>query len=256
MTSLDLSPAPGAASRGRRLRAQTAMELRLTLRNGEQMVVTFVIPVLLLLVGSRSDRFIDSDRPLDVLAPGVLALAIVSTSFTSLAIATAFERRYGVLKRLGATPLSRSGLLGGKVGAVAILQLAQFVVLGALAVALGWRPEEPVAGALWLLVLGLLGTVAFGGLGLLLAGTLRAEATLALANLVYVLLLVGGGLLLPLDRYPEAARSLVTLLPSGALGEGLRESFAAGSPGTFVVVVLAAWAVVAAAAAGRWFRWE
>ncbi|GAA3548809.1 transport permease protein [Aeromicrobium flavum] len=256
MTSLDLSPAPGAASRARRLRAQTAMELRLTVRNGEQMVVTFVIPLLLLIVGSRSDRFIDSDRPLDVLAPGVLGLAIVSTSFTSLAIATAFERRYGVLKRLGATPLSRSGLLGGKVGAVAILQVAQFAVLGGLAVALGWRPEEPVAGVVWLLVLGLLGTIAFGGLGLLLAGTLRAEATLALANLIYVLLLVGGGLLLPLDRHPEAARGLVTLLPSGALGEGLREAFATGSPGTFVVVVLAVWAVVAAAAAGRWFRWE
>lgn len=256
MNPLDLSPAPGAAPRLRRLWAQTAMELRLTVRNGEQMVVTFVIPVLLLLVGSRSDRFIDSDQPLDVLAPGVLALAIVSTSFTSLAIATAFERRYGVLKRLGATPLSRAGLLGGKVGAVAILQIGQFVVLSALAVALGWRPEEPAAGAAWLVVLGLLGTVAFGGLGLLLAGTLRAEATLALANLIYVLLLVGGGLLLPIDRYPEALQRLVTSLPSGALGEGLREAFATGSPGTFVVVVLAAWAVVAAAAAGRWFRWE
>ena len=256
MTALDLSPAPGAASRLRRVWAQTAMEFRLTVRNGEQMVVTFVIPVLLLVVGSRSDRFFDGDDPLDVLAPGVLALAIVSTSFTSLAIATAFERRYGVLKRLGATPLSRGGLLAGKVGAVAILQVAQFAVLGGLAVALGWRPDAPVAGTLWLLVLGLLGTVAFGGLGLLLAGTLRAEATLALANLVYVLLLVGGGLLLPLAQYPEAVRDLLSLLPSAALGEGLREAFMTGSPGTFAVVVLAAWSVVAAAAAGRWFRWE
>ncbi|MCL3837274.1 ABC transporter permease [Aeromicrobium duanguangcaii] len=256
MTSLDLSPAPGAASRGRRLAAQTAMELRLTLRNGEQLLLTFVIPILLLVAGSRSDRLVGGDRPIDVVAPGVLALAILSTSFTSLAIATAFERRYGVLKRLGATPLSRSGLLGGKVAAVAVLQIGQFVVLGGLALALGWRPTGGASGWLWLVVLGLLATVAFGGLGLLMAGTLRAEATLAGANLVYVLLLVGGGVLLPLDRYPDAVAEGLKLLPSGALGEGLRDAFATGSPGTFVVVVLAVWALVAAAAAGRWFRWE
>ncbi len=254
--SLDLSPAPGAAAPLRRLLTQTAMELRLTLRNGEQLLLTFVIPVLLLVAGSRSDRLVGGDRPIDVVAPGVLALAILSTSFTSLAIATAFERRYGVLKRLGATPLSRGGLLGGKVLAVVLLQLGQFVVLGALALALGWRPGGGVTAWLWLVVLAVLATIAFGGLGLLMAGTLRAEATLALANLVYVLLLVGGGVLLPLDRYPAALQGVLSALPSGALGEGLRQAFVTGSPGTFNVVVLAVWAVVAAAAAGRWFRWE
>ncbi|WP_313405781.1 ABC transporter permease [Aeromicrobium sp.] len=254
--SLDLSPAPGAAAPLRRLLTQTGMELRLTLRNGEQLLLTFVIPVLLLVAGSRSDRLVGGDRPIDVVAPGVLALAILSTSFTSLAIATAFERRYGVLKRLGATPLSRGGLLGGKVLAVVLLQLGQFVVLGALALALGWRPGGGVTAWLWLVVLAVLATIAFGGLGLLMAGTLRAEATLALANLVYVLLLVGGGVLLPLDRYPAALQGVLSALPSGALGEGLRQAFVTGSPGTFNVVVLAVWAVVAAAAAGRWFRWE
>ncbi|MFS0884529.1 ABC transporter permease [Aeromicrobium sp. 179-A 4D2 NHS] len=256
MSHLDLSPAPGAAAPARRLLTQTAMELRLTLRNGEQLLLTFVIPVLLLVAGSRSDRLVGGDRPIDTVAPGVLGLAILSTSFTSLAIATAFERRYGVLKRLGATPLSRSGLLGGKVLAVVLLQLGQFVVLGALAVALGWRPGGGATAWLWLVVLAVLATVAFGGLGLLMAGTLRAEATLALANLVYVLLLVGGGVLLPLDRYPSAVESALTALPSGALGEGLRQAFVTGSPGTVEVAVLAVWAVVSAGAAGRWFRWE
>lgn len=256
MTDLDLSPAPGAAPRVRRLFSQAAMELKLTLRNGEQLLLTVVIPVLLLVVGSRSTRFIDSDRPIDVVAPGVLALAILSTSFTSLAIATAFERRYGVLKLLGATPLSRLGLLGGKVLSVAVLQIGQFVLLIGLAFVLGWQPSGGASSWFWLVVLSLLATTAFGGLGLLIAGTLRAEATLALANLIYVLLLVGGGVLLPLDRYPDAVQAAASALPSGALGEGLRQIFVTGTPGTVNVVVLAVWAVVAAVAAGKWFRWE
>lgn len=254
--SLDLTPAPGAAPLPRRLRSQTAMELRLLLRNGEQLLLTIVIPILMLVVGSRSSRLVGADRPIDVIAPGVLALAIVSTSFTSLAIATAFERRYGVLKRLGATPLSRTGLLIGKVAAVAVVQLGQFAVLSAVALALGWHPTGGPAAWLWLIVLAALATAAFGGLGLLMAGTLRAEATLGLANLLYVLMLVGGGLLVPLDRYPAFASDLLLALPSGALGEGLRNAFATGSPGTVEVVVLAVWSVVAAVAAGKWFTWE
>lgn len=256
MTPLNLAPAPGAAPRLRRLLAQTAMELKLTLRNGEQLLLTFIIPVLLLVAGSRAENLIGGDRPIDLVAPGVLGLAILSTSFTSLAIATAFERRYGVLKRLGATPLSRTGLLGGKVLAVTALQIGQFVLLVALALALGWEPTGGPTSWFWLVVLALLATIAFGGLGLLMAGTLRAEATLALANIVYVLLLVGGGVLLPLDRYPSVLQDVLTALPSGALGEGLREAFVTGSPGTVHVVVLAVWAALAAAAAGRWFRWE
>lgn len=254
--SLDLTPAPGAAPAVRRWLSQSRMELRLLLRNGEQLLLTVVIPVLLLVVGSRSSRFVGGDRAIDVVAPGVLALAVVSTSFTSLAIATAFERRYGVLKRLGATPLSRTGLLLGKVTAVLVVEIAQLVLLSGIALALGWQPDGGALAWVWLPIVALLGTVAFGGLGLLLAGTVRAEATLGLANLLYVLMLVGGGLLVPLDRYPAAVRDLVLALPSGALGEGLRNVFVTGSPGTVEVAVLAAWAVAAAVAAGRWFKWE
>lgn len=256
MTPLDLSPAPGAAPAARRVWRQALMELRLTLRNGEQVLLTFVIPILLLVAGSRSQRLVGGDRPIDVVAPGVLALAVLSSAFTSLAIATAFERRYGVLKRLGATPLSRGGLLGGKVLAVIAVQLVQFLVLSVIALALGWQPTGGAAAWLWLVVLAGLASTAFGGLALLMAGTLRAEATLALANLVYVLLLVGGGVLLPLDRYPAFAHDLMLALPSGALGESLRNAFVTGSPGTVEVAVLAVWAVLAALAAGRWFRWE
>ena len=157
---------------------------------------------------------------------------MLSTSFTSLAIATGFERRYGVLKRLGASPLPRWGLLVGKIGAVLVVEVVQLVVL--VGRWPGWSAGTRTADAAafgWLVLLAVLGTAAFGSLGLLIAGTLRAEATLAVANLVYVLLLVGGGLLVPLDRYPGRHPRALELLPSGALGEGLRDAFDGGSPG-------------------------
>ncbi len=254
----DLSPRPGSASTRAMLRAQTTMELRLLARNGEQLLLTLIIPLLLLVMGTRSDAIVDlgPGRPIDIITPGVLALAILSSSFTSLAIATGFERRYGVLKRLGASPLPRWGLMVGKLGAVLILQVVQLVVLTVVARLVGWEPSGNASAVGWLVVLALLGTAAFGSLGLLIAGALRAEATLAVANLVYVLLLVGGGLIVPLDRYPGATHRALELLPSGALGEGLRDAFSGGSPGWMPIVVLLAWALVAGVLTARTFRWE
>ncbi len=256
--SLDLSPAPGAAPRASMLRAQTLMELRLLARNGEQLLLTIIIPLILLIAGTHSDRIVDlgPGRPIDIITPGVLALAVLSTSFTSLAIATGFERRYGVLKRLGASPLPRSGLMIGKIGAVAIVEIVQLALLSSVALLLGWEPVGGLAPWLWMLVLVVLGTAAFGALALLIAGTLRAEATLAVANLVYVVLLVGGGLLVPLDRYPDLAQTVLVLLPSGALGEGLRETFATGAPPYAALAVLAGWTVAAGLATTRSFSWE
>jgi len=256
--NLDLSPAPGAASRSRMLRAQTAMELRLLLRNGEQVLLTIVVPLILLIAGTRSDRIVDlgPGRSIDIITPGVLALAVLSTSFTSLAIATGFERRYGVLKRLGATPLPRSGLMFGKIGAVALIELMQLALLSVVALLLGWRPVAGLTPWLWLAGLVVLGTAAFGALGLLIAGTLRAEATLAIANLVYVVLLVGGGLLVPLDRYPDSAQVFLAWLPSGALGEGLRDVFIHGAAPWPAVAVLAVWTTIAGLLTARSFSWE
>jgi ABC-2 type transport system permease protein len=180
---------------------------------------------------------------------------VLSTSFTSLAIGTGFDRRYGVLKRLGASPLPRSVLLLGKVGAVAAVEAIQLAVLVPTALALGWEPHGGVTAWVWALALLVAGTAAFGALGLLIAGTLRAEATLAVANLVYVLLLVGGGLMVPLSRYPDGAQRLMELVPSGALGEGLRDVLA-GESGLVPLVVLLVWAGVAGAATVRSFKWE
>ncbi|MCW2750621.1 MAG: transporter [Aeromicrobium sp.] len=255
--TLDLSPKPGAAAPVAMLRSQVGMELRLLLRNGEQLLLTLVIPLMLLIAGTHSDKVVDLGvgRPIDIVTPGVLALAIMSTSFTSLAIATGFERRYGVLKRLGASPLPRSGLMLGKIGAIVIVEAAQLVVLCVVAKLIGWHPHGGVAAFGWLALLAVLGTAAFGSLALLIAGTLRAEATLAVANLVYVLLLVGGGLIVPLSRYGGAQHAL-KLLPSGALGQGLRDAFHGTSPGLLPVVVLLAWAGVAGVLAARTFKWE
>lgn len=256
--TLDLSPRPGSAPRAMMLRSQMLMELRLLSRNGEQLLLTMVIPLLLLVLGTRSDTIVDlgPGRTIDIVTPGILALAVLSTSFTSLAIATGFERRYGVIKRLGASPLPRWGLLFGKIGAVVVVEIVQIAVLSGVGLALGWEPNGGLVAFGQMLALIVLGTAAFGSLGLLIAGTLRAEATLAVANLVYVLLLVGGGLLVPLSRYPTSAKHVLELLPSGALGQGLRDTFAGDGPSAFATVVLIIWAVCASLLVSRTFKWE
>jgi len=230
------------------------MELRLTLRNGEQLLLTIVIPTLLLVVFTKAP-IADLPHPrVAFLLPGVLALAVMSTAFTGLAIQTGFERRYGVLARLGTTTLPRSGLLAGKtIGVLGVVAL-QVVLLIAVGLLLGWHPHgSPVA----VLLLLLLGAVAFSSLGLLMAGTLRAEATLAAANLVYLVLLVLGGVAFPLSDFGDGARRVFELLPIAALADGLRAAMAA-SPHLPLhdVVTLLVWAAVGTLLASRLFRWE
>lgn len=252
------TPRPGSAPLGSQVRAQARIETRLLLRNGEQLLLAVVIPVVVLVGGVLAAGRIGLEFPagaVDTLTPGVLALGIMSTSFTSLAIATGFERRYGVLKRLGASPLPRSGLLLGKVGALLLVELLQVVVISLVAMLLGWSPSPGVAGLVGALLVGLLGTAAFASLGLALAGALRAEATLAAANLVYLLLMAGGAVVIPSSSYGAAA-PLVELLPSGALGNGLRAALMDGTVPVVPLLVLAAWAAVGTVLTSRTFKWE
>ncbi|MFC7330479.1 ABC transporter permease [Marinactinospora rubrisoli] len=252
------APRPGTAPLARMILAQAGMELRVLLRNGEQLLLTMVIPVLLL-VGFGTTTLIDvgGGSRIDFLAPGVLALAVMSTAFTGQAIGTGFERRYGVLKRLGATPLPRFGLLSAKTLAVLAVQTIQITVISAVALALGWSPTGGPLGALAAGALILLGTAAFSSFALLLAGTLRAEATLAAANLVYVVLLGLGGVLFPVDRYPDAIQPVAAALPITALAGGLRAVLTeGGGPPVVPLLVLAVWTVVGAVLASRFFRWE
>lgn len=259
MTAGTFTPRPGSASLGRMVRAQAGMEARLMLRNGEQLLIALVIPVLVLVGGVWGSQRLDAEfgaPAVDVLTPGVLALAVMSTSFTSLAIATGFERRYGLIKRLGASPLPRLGLLAGKVGALLCIQVMQLVVLSAVGLLLGWSPTLSVTSVLFAGLLVVLGTAAFASLGLLMAGTLRAEATLAAANLVYLLLLAGGAVVIPASAYGASYNPLLHLLPSGALGEGLRGALLGGTLDLRYAAVLLAWTLVGGAAAARWFKWE
>lgn len=238
------------------LLAQTRAELRLQLRNGEQLLLTLGIPVLLLVFFSKVEVLPlpdGVDAPIDFLAPGVLALAVLSTAFTGLAIATGFDRQYGVLKRLGATPLGRPRLLAAKTATVIVIELIQVAVLVPVALALGWDPTIqplPVLGAV------VLATIAFAGVALLMAGTLPGLVVLAAANGIYVVLLLFGDLVIPLDELPGALAAVARLLPTAALAEVLRAGFDGGTGSASSWLVLGAWAVGAPVLAARAFRWE
>ena len=249
------TPNPGSAPLGRQIAAQASMEARLMLRNGEQLLLAVVIPVIVLIGGvAGADRvgLTFSHPAVDVFTPGVLALAVMSTAFTSLAIATGFERRYGVIKRLGSSPLPRSGLLGGKIAALLVIEVLQVAVIASVALLLGWSPQAGVVGAVLAVVLG---TAAFASLGLFVAGVLRAEATLAAANLVYLLLMAGGAVVLPSSAY-GAAGSVVQWLPSGALGDAMRDALIDGRTNPTDLVVLLCWAVLGTFLTARTFKWE
>ncbi len=249
------TPRPGAAPLPRQVLAQATIESKLMLRNGEQLLLAVVIPVIVLIGGVEAARHIDlglSQRPVDEFAPGVLALAVMSTAFTSLAIATGFERRYGVIKRLGSSPLPRSGLLLGKVGALLLVEALQILVISLVAVAMGWQPQTSLPAAILTIVAG---TAAFASLGLFVAGVLRAEATLAAANLVYLLLMVGGAVVLPASAYGGFG-GFAELLPSGALGESLRWAFWSGEIHWASLLVLVVWAGIGAALTAKTFKWE
>ena len=239
----------------RRVLGQAGFELRTTLRNGEQLLLTLVLPVLLLVGLSRTTLVdVGSEDRLAVVAPGVLALAVMSTAFTSQAITMAFDRRAGVLRLLATTPLGRSGLVMGKAAGVLALEVLQVGVLGGVAAALGW---QPAARGLPMALLALaMGTLAFSGLAVMLAGLLRAEAALAVANLLWVLLLVGGAVILPARLLPGPLAALAPWLPSGALGDALRAALSTGSAPLLPVVVLAVWAVVLGLGAVRFARWS
>ncbi|MFI7483782.1 ABC transporter permease [Kocuria sp. M1R5S2] len=248
------APAPLA----RRVAAQAGYETRAVLRNGEQLLLLVVLPLMGLVALTLTD-LLDGVVPqgasrVDVAVPGVLALCVLSNAFSGQGIQTGFDRRYGVLRFLSTTPLGRGGLVAGKLLAILAVLVLQYVLVAALGAALGWRPD--VAAVLVSLPVLLVGAAAFTGLGLLLAGTVRAEATLAVTNLVWVLLAAVGGTLFPSSTLPTGLTWLVDLLPSGALGAALRETFLTGAPSLLPVLVLMAWAAAAWAAAVRWFRWS
>ncbi len=246
-------PDPGPARAAGMVRAAAAAELRIQLRNGEQLLLALVIPLAVLL-GMTYLTVVDLPTPrVDAVVPGVITLAVMSSAFTAQAISTAFDRRYGVLKRLAAAGMSRTLLIAGKCVTVAAVVLGQLVVLGIVAVLIGWRPG---AAALWAVPVVVLGGVAFTGLGLLLGGTLRAEAVLALANVLWFVMLVLGGVLVPLTTASGWLQVVGGATPAGALSEALRAVLQHGrAPGPWSLAVLILWALLGWFGTVRWFRW-
>ncbi|MCK9247910.1 MAG: ABC transporter permease [Solirubrobacteraceae bacterium] len=262
MTGVDagpgtFAPRPGRAPLTRMVANQTRMELVLMMRNAEQVMLSLIVPIGLLVVCTTVSFIeVDGDRA-DFFVPGILALAIMSAAFTSQAIATGFDRHYGVLKRLGATALPRSVLLGAKTLAVLAIEAMQIVVLCSVGLALGWTPSgEPLTAVLSVVALIALGTAAFCGMAFLLAGTLRAMTTLAAANIIWFVLLGVGGIAFPLSEF-GGAQGLFELLPTAALSSGLRTVLADGEVVPWhLLLTLGLWAVVTLTAATATFRWE
>ena len=251
-------PGPAhAAPAWRAALAMTAAELRLTLRRGETLVATALLPVVVLVFfASLGILPTTTARPVDFLLPGSIAFAIVATSLVSLGITTAYDRYYGVLKRLGGSPLSRGELIAAKLIAVVVVEIVQVAVLIAAAIALlGWSAPAGASVLLFVVAI-LLGTLAFAGLGLLLAGTLRAETMLAVANGLFVASLLLGGIVLPIDHLPDPLAALAGALPAAALSEAIRVALGVGGSATGALVLLAGWGLGATGLAVLTFRWE
>ncbi|MGH3931868.1 MAG: ABC transporter permease [Pseudonocardiaceae bacterium] len=246
------APAPGRGSLLRMLLTQARIEFVLTLRNGEQVLLTLLIP-LGLLVGLTMLDVVPMPSPrVDSVTPRVVALAVMSTAFTGQAIALGFDRRYGVLKRLAATALPRWSLVAGRMLAVLGVVAVQLGVLGTVGIALGWRPDS--SGIAFAVLLVLAGTAAFGALGALLGGALRAEVVLALANMMWLALVVAGGIVLSVDTLPGPLSVIAAALPSGALAEGLHAALVTGAAPWGAVGVLLVWALGAGVLAARTLR--
>jgi ABC-2 type transport system permease protein len=234
------------------------MEGRLTARRGENVLALIGIPAAVLLFFGSVDLVPvpAGQARIDVVLPGTLALAIIAAGLVNLGIATAYERAYGVLKRLGGSPLGRTGLIVAKLATVLAVEALVVVVLIGLAVwAFGWRPGTETSWPAFVVTV-LLGTAAFAGLGLALAGTLRAEATLTLANALFIACLLLGEVVVPLDHLPDALATISGLLPAAALSEAFRAALGVGGDLGRSLVVVTAWAIGALLVSLRWFRWE
>lgn len=242
----------------RALIAQVRAEVRMTLRRGETLLLTLVIPTLLLVFLSKTHFTQSTGGPrIDFMAPGIIALCVLSTSLVALSISTGFERSFGVLRRLWVTPLGQRRLLASKIYSVLVTQAIQVFLLGGLALALGWHPRGGTGGALIVIALLIGGSAGCAGIGLFLAGRLRAEVNLAAANGLYLLLLLGSGIVVPLRSMPGFIRHVAVLTPSGAMAEGLHRVLQYGLLPTWRDwVSVVAWALLAPLIAARTFRFD
>ena len=248
MVSLDLRPGSAAAPVARRIWRQALFDVANALRNGENLLLTLVIPIGVLLLVLKTP--LGAERTAGEALIVASSLAVLATAFTSQAIGTGFDRRYGVLRMLGLSPLGVRGLLSARALVSLLIIAGQVLLLVVLTWAMtGWLPSS----AAQILQAGLAILVAIWGFNawaLLIAGALRAEATLAVANAVFLLLMFGGGLAVPAEDLPWAG--VTGWLPTGALVDAMSQPVVAWFP----LAVLLGWAVVGTLLATRFFRWE
>ena len=238
---------------------QGRYETMAMLRNGEQLMLNIIFPVMAL-IALRFTGLIDEYANsvgvsrMDAAVPGVLALCVISTALSGQGIATGFDRRYGVLRFLATTPLGRNGLIMGKCIAVLVVVAIQFTLVAVLGYGLGWRPDA-IAVSRSIITM-IMGAGAFTALGLLIAGTVRAEATLAIVNIAWVILAGAGGVVFPLKSFPDWYAAVVAWSPSAALGDALRGNFIQhqwlADPHWVIIV----WTVVIGFIASRKFKWS
>ncbi|GAA1348688.1 ABC transporter permease [Falsarthrobacter nasiphocae] len=242
------APAPA------RMAAQARWETLAMIKNGEQLVLILFMPVLAL-VALTHMSVLDGlgGTRISAAAPGVLALGVLSTAFTGQGIATGFDRRYGVLTHAATTPLGRSGLLAGKLGAVLVVVAAQVVLLGGLAALMGFRPA-PGAALPTLLAL-VLGAWAFTAIGLFIAGLIRPEATLAVTNLLWIVFAAAGGILIPAATMPSPLDAILPFLPTAALADALRAALLHGAVAPLQLLVLVAWGALCSLGVVKTFSW-
>ena len=238
--------------------AQSRAEVRMTLRRGETLLLTVGIPILLLVFFSLTKVVsTPTTSRVDFIAPGVLALCVLSTSLVALSIATGFERSYGVLRRLHVTPLGTRRLIGAKIAGVLVTEALQVIILAVVAFALSWRPRGGASGGFEVAALLVLGSAGCAGIGLALAGRLRAEVNLAASNGLYLVLLLLSGIVVPLTSLPSIIRRVAVALPPGAMAEGLPRVLGQGLMTTGTDwLVLGIWALLAPLVAARTFRFD
>ncbi|MCC3274714.1 MULTISPECIES: ABC transporter permease [unclassified Arthrobacter] len=243
------------ASLPARILNQGRYEAVMMLRNGEQLILAVVLPLMAmvaLVVTPLLDGY--GTSRINMATPGIFALCAMSTAFTGQGIATGFDRRYGVLRYLSTTPLGRAGLIAGKVIAVLAVLCIQVVLVSVVALLLGWRPE--LAGLVPAALQLALGAVAFTALGLLVAGTVRPEATLAITNLLWILLAAAGGIIIPVGNLPDLLQPFIEVLPSAALGDALRSALIDSQFNISATLILLAWTILGGLGAVRWFKWS
>lgn len=232
------------------LRTQIAMEQRMFWRNGSSVFFTFLFPLLLL-------GFAGAFAPPEVIVPGIAALAVMSTCFQSLCIQLAFHREQGILKRLAATPLPPSILVGGKVLTTSSVALLEIVFVGIMGkVAFGFdAPHNP----LLLLVSIVLGAVAFSALAFCIASLSKSGDTApAFANALQLPLMFISGVFYSVDKLPGAVEYVAGAFPLLHLVEAVRIAWDPGAsdPVAIHLLVLALWGIGGVVVAARTFRWE